>query len=92
VVVAARGRCHAQKHPPSEERGGDLLQPQPRRANRARDHVAEHRQREHEDAHAAQDHQRRFQPVEHLPLEVAVALQYQCAEIGHLRRFASVLR
>ena len=71
--------------PHGEERGGDLLQPQPGRAQRARDHVAEHRQREHEDAHAAQDHQHGLQPVERLPFQVAVALQDQRAEIGHLR-------
>ena len=83
VVVAARRRRHADEHAPGEERRRDLLQPQPGRAERARDDVAEHRQREHEDADAAQDHQHGLEPVERLPLQVAVALQDQRAEIGH---------
>ena len=83
VIVAARRGRHADEHAPREKSGGDLLQPQPRRAQRAGDDVTEHRQREHEDAHAAQDHQYRFQLVERLPLEVAVTLQDQRAEVGH---------
>ena len=52
-----------------------------------------HRQREHEDAHAAEDHQHGLEPVERLPFQVAMALQDQRAEIGHrlalLRRAAT---
>ena len=83
VVVAARRRGHADEHAPGEEGGGHLLQPQPRRADRAGDHVEEDRQREHRDADAAQHHQGRFDRVERLPLQMAVALQDQGAKVGH---------
>src|SRR5262249_23233664 len=65
------------------ERRSDLLQPQPRRADGARNDVAEHRQREHGDADAAEDHQHRLERVERLPLQAPVALQDQGAHVGH---------
>jgi hypothetical protein len=66
-----------------EEGGRHLLQPQPGRAERSRHDVEEHRQREHGDADPAQDHEQRLEPVEGAPLELAMALQDQGAEVGH---------
>src|SRR6185369_913162 len=68
---------------PGEEGRRHLLQPQPGPAGGACQHVAEHRQREHEDADAAADHQRGLQLVERRPLQVAVTVQDQRAEVAH---------
>ena len=83
MIVAAGGDRGADEDRIDEQRGGDLLQPQPGMADGARDDVGRHRQREAETQHAAQHHQDQFEPVERPPFQVMLPLQHQFVGDGH---------
>ena len=84
-IVAPGGDRRPDEDRIDEQRGGDLLQPQPGMADGAGDDVAGDRQREAEAQHAAQDHQHQFEPVERSPFQVMLALQHQFVGDGHQR-------
>src|SRR6266478_1814638 len=83
MIVAAGGYRGADENRIDEQRGSDLLQPQPGMAEGPRDDVSRHRQRETEAQHATEDHQDQFEPVERSPFQVTLPLQHQFVGDGH---------
>ena len=83
MVVAPRRRRRADEDAVDEEGAGHLLQPEPGMADRAREHIAEHRDSEPSQSNAAHDHRDGFDDVEGGPLEVALRGQDQRAGRAH---------
>src|SRR5215212_9079425 len=73
VVVAPRGERHADEDAPGEEAGRDLLQPEPGPADLAGADVAQHREREPDDAGPAGEVERRLHAIEPRPFQVPLA-------------------